>query len=133
MVAGGAGYIGSVLCPLLAERGYEVTVADSLWFGNHLPAAVAVQQRDVFDLQEDDLKGFDQVIFLAGLSNDPMAEYSPALNFISNAASPAYLGYIAKRAGVKRFIFASSCSVYGYAVDQLYAEDAPATSSYPYG
>lgn len=133
LVTGGAGYIGSILCPLLAERGYDVTVADLLWFGNHLPGGITVQQRDVFDLQESDLKGYDQVIFLAGLSNDPMAEYSPALNFISNAASPAYLGYIAKRAGVKRFIYASSCSVYGYAVDQLYDEDAPATSNYPYG
>lgn len=133
LVAGGAGYIGSVLVPELAGRGYEVTVIDQLWFGNHLPPGITVLQRDVFDLNESDLKGFNQVIFLAGLSNDPMAEYSPALNFVSNAAAPAYLGYIAKRAGVRRFVFAGSCSVYGYAVDQFYDEEAPATSSYPYG
>lgn len=133
LVAGGAGYIGSVLVPMLAARGYDVTVVDQLWFGNRLPAGTAIQQRDVFDLNESDLKGFNQVIFLAGLSNDPMAEYSPALNFVSNAAAPAYLGYIAKRAGVRRFVFAGSCSVYGYAIDQFYDEEAPATSSYPYG
>jgi len=57
---------------------------------------------------------YDQVIFLAGLSNDPMAEYSPSKNFIFNAAAPAYLGYIAKIAKVKRYIYACSCSVYGF-------------------
>src|SRR5262249_49751817 len=70
---------------------------------------------------------------LAGLSNDPMAEYSPWQNFIDNAASPAYLAYTAKRAGVRRFIFGSSCSVYGHAVNKLYDEESPAACSYPYG
>lgn len=73
------------------------------------------------------------MIFLAGLSNDPMAEFSPAKNFISNASSTAYLAYIAKRAGVKRFIYAGSCSVYGYTVNELYDETKPASSNYPYG
>jgi nucleoside-diphosphate-sugar epimerase len=62
-----------------------------------------------------------------------MAEFSPAKNFISNAAAPAYLAYIAKRAGAKRFIYAGSCSVYGYTVNQLYDETCPAISHYPYG
>jgi len=73
------------------------------------------------------------MIFLGGLSNDPMADFSPSLNFIYNAASPAYLSYIAKRAKLKKFIYAGSCSVYGYTVDQLYNEESPAISSYPYG
>jgi nucleoside-diphosphate-sugar epimerase len=79
------------------------------------------------------LKDYEQVIFLAGLSNDPMAEYSPGLNFIHNAAAPAYFGYIAKRAGIKRYIYASSCSVYGYTENELYDETSPAVSNYPYG
>jgi nucleoside-diphosphate-sugar epimerase len=62
-----------------------------------------------------------------------MAEYSPYHNFIDNAASPAYLAYVSKRAGVRRFIYGCSCSVYGYSVSELCTEDSPASSNYPYG
>jgi len=133
LIAGGAGYIGSVLIPKLIERGYDIEIVDLLWFGNHLPEGVKIIQKDVFDLHENDLRGFDQVIFLAGLSNDPMAEFSPSTNFIYNAAAPAYLGYIAKRAEVSRYIHGGSCSVYGYTVNELYDEDSPTVSNYPYG
>lgn len=133
LIAGGAGYIGSALIPRLQERGYNIDVIDLLWFGNHLPSDVKVLQKDIFDLHEGELKEYDQVIFLAGLSNDPMAEFSPAKNFVFNASSPTYLAYIAKRAGVKKFIYASSCSVYGYTLNELYDETAPAVSNYPYG
>lgn len=133
LIVGGAGYIGSVVIPKVLDRGYQVDVVDLLWFGNQLPKEVNIKQTDIFDLHEKDLEGYDQVIFLAGLSNDPMAEFSPAKNFISNASSTAYLAYIAKRAGVKRFIYAGSCSVYGYTVNELYDETKPASSNYPYG
>lgn len=133
LVAGGAGFIGSVLVPVLQEHGYEVDVADLLWFGSHLPDGTKVIQRDLLDLTEDDLAGYEQVVFLAGLSNDPMAAYSPARNFVENGALPSYLAFIAKNAGVRRFIYASSCSIYGYTVNELYDEDSPATCSYPYG
>jgi nucleoside-diphosphate-sugar epimerase len=133
LIAGGAGYVGSRLVPALAERGYEVEVIDQLWFGNYLPPDVPVHKRDLFDVTESDLKGFDQLVFLGGLSNDPMAEFSPAQNFVANGALPAYLAFTAKRAGVRRLIYASSCSVYGYTEDQLYGEEDPVTCSYPYG
>lgn len=133
LIAGGAGYIGSALIPDLIERGYEITVVDSLWFGNHLPESVTVIQQDLMTLTEKDLAGCEQVIFLAGLSNDPMAEFSPSKNFIENGSSPAYLAYISKRAGVRRYIYAGSCSVYGYTVNELYDESSPAISNYPYG
>jgi nucleoside-diphosphate-sugar epimerase len=133
LVAGGAGYVGNIVIPRLVERGYDVEVVDLLWFGNRLPKGVKVRKMDILDLSEADLKGFDQVIFLAGLSNDPMADYSPAKNFVSNAACPAYLSYIAKRAGVQRYVYASSCSVYGYTENELYDEDSPTVSDYPYG
>lgn len=133
LAAGGAGYIGSVLVPMLQEHGYDVDVADLLWFGNHLPEGTPVIQKDLFTMTDADLKGYDQVIFLAGLSNDPMAEFNPAMNFIQNGALPSYLAFQAKRAGVKRFVYASSCSVYGYTVNELYDEDAPVTCAYPYG
>ncbi len=133
LLAGGAGYIGSALVPRLQERGYEVTVLDLFWFGNHLPPETVTIEKDIFKLKENDLKGFDQVIFLGGLSNDPMAEFSPGMNFIHNSAGPAYLAYLAKLSGAKRFIYAGSCSVYGYTVNELYGEESPTISSYPYG
>ena len=133
MIVGGAGYIGCALVPRLLERGYEVTVVDLLWFGNALPKDAKVQELGLMDLREEDLKGFDQVIFLAGLSNDPMAEFSPARNFVENGAAPAYLSYIAKQAGVRRFIHGGSCSVYGYTINELYDETSPAVCAYPYG
>jgi len=133
LIAGGAGYLGSVLIPKLLERGYKVDVVDLFWFGNHLPRQAGILNKDIFQLTVEDLEPYDQVIFLAGLSNDPMAEYSPSKNFIFNAAAPAYLGYIAKIAKVKRLIYASSCSVYGYTENELYDETRPVGSSYPYG
>jgi len=133
LVAGGAGYIGSTLIPRLLERGYEIDVIDLFWFGDHLPENVGRIKKDIFDMTAKEMEKYEQVIFLAGLSNDPMAEFSPGQNFISNAAAPAYMGFIAKQAGVKRYIYASSCSVYGYTVDELYDETSPAVSNYPYG
>jgi nucleoside-diphosphate-sugar epimerase len=133
LIAGGAGYLGSVLIPKLLDRGYKVDVVDLFWFGNHLPRQVGILQQDIFQLTPEDLEAYDQVVFLAGLSNDPMAEYSPSKNFIFNAAAPAYLAYVAKLAKVKRYIYASSCSVYGYTENELYDETRAVSSMYPYG
>jgi len=133
LIAGGAGYVGSALIPRLQQRGYLVDVVDLFWFGNNLPEETGLLNKDLFELTVEDLKKYDQVIFLAGLSNDPMAEFSPSKNFIYNAAAPAYLAYTAKKAGVKRYVYASSCSVYGYTVNELYDETRPVASSYPYG
>ncbi|EKQ54081.1 MAG: nucleoside-diphosphate-sugar epimerase [Methanobacterium sp. Maddingley MBC34] len=133
LVAGGAGYIGSALLPALIDRGYEVEVIDLMWFGNHLPENVKVTQKDLFNCTKEDFEDFEQIIFLAGISNDPMAEFNPKKNFTDNGALPSYLAFLAKSAGVKRFIYASSCSVYGYTLDKLYNEEDPVTSNYPYG
>ncbi len=133
LVAGGGGFMGSVLIPRLLGRGYKVDVVDLFWFGNYLPREVGILNKDIFQLTADDLAAYEQVVFLAGLSNDPMAEYSPSKNFIFNAAAPAYLAYIAKIAKVRRYIYASSCSVYGYTENELYDETRAVSSSYPYG
>lgn len=133
LIAGGAGYVGSALIPLLLERGYAVDVVDLFWFGNHLPDGVGIVSKDIFALTAEDLCSYDEVVFLAGLSNDPMAEYSPSKNFVYNAAAPAYLAYIAKRAGVHRYVYACSCSVYGYTENELFDEERPAGACYPYG
>lgn len=134
LIAGGAGYIGSRLVPYLQSKGHNVDVLDLFWFGNFLPQNTKIIKKDLFELKTDDLTGYDAVIFLAGLSNDPMAEFSPALNFIHNAAGPAHLSYIAKTAGVKKFVYAGSCSVYGFAgSDTTSTEEDTAKSMYPYG
>jgi nucleoside-diphosphate-sugar epimerase len=133
LVVGGAGYVGSSLIPALIERGYAVDVVDVKWFGVHLPPEVSVVDKHILGLTTADLEPYEQVIFLAGLSNDPMAEFDPAENFQSNGAMPSYLAYLAKQVGVRRVIYASSCSVYGYTVNELYDEDSPAISSFPYG
>ncbi|HJY63981.1 MAG TPA: SDR family oxidoreductase, partial [Ignavibacteria bacterium] len=125
--------IGSVLVAKLLGLGYRVDVLDLFWFGNHLPKETGILHKDIFHVEKEDVNGYDVVIFLAGLSNDPMAEFSPAKNFISNAAAPAYLAYITKQAGVRKFIYAGSCSVYGYTVNELFDEDSPTISDYPYG
>lgn len=133
LVLGGAGYIGTTLAPYLQNNNCNVTVVDTNWFGNYLPSNINTIQKDIFDLNQNDLVGFDTVIFLAGLSNDPMAEFSPKDNFIYNTGMPAYIGFLAKEAGVKRLIFASSCSVYGYTHNSTFTEDDVAISNYPYG
>jgi nucleoside-diphosphate-sugar epimerase len=133
LIAGGGGYVGSVLIPKLLDRGYKADVVDLFWFGNNLPQQVGILRKDIFQLSVEDLESYNQVIFLAGLSNDPMAEYSPSKNFIFNAAAPAYLAYTAKHAKVKRYIYASSCSVYGYTENELYDETRPVSSTFPYG
>ena len=135
LLAGGCGYVGAQLCPALLDRGYEVDVVDTCWFG--VPKSVSnrvnVRKQNLFSLNESDLKGYDQVLMLAGLSNDPQAEFSPRDNFILNNGLPSYISYIARRAGVKRLILSSSCSVYGYAVGKPYDEDGVVNCDYPYG
>jgi nucleoside-diphosphate-sugar epimerase len=133
LLAGGAGYIGTMLTEELISRNYDVTVVDLLWFGNYLPTEAKLLNKNIMDLQEEDLRNFEVVVFQAGLSNDPMADYSPSMNFVENAAVPAYLAFIAKRAGVQRFVYASSCSIYGYTANNLMDETAPVSPQYPYG
>ncbi len=133
LIAGGAGYIGSALIPKLLSFGYKVDVLDLFWFGNHLPKETGIVHKDIFHVEQKDVEGYDIVIFLAGLSNDPMAEFSPSMNFISNAAAPAYLAYVSKQAGVRKFIYAGSCSVYGFTDNKSNDEDSPTISDYPYG
>ena len=74
-IVGGAGYIGSRLIPSLLKHNYEITVFDLFWFGDYLPDEIEKVKKDVLDIKESELADYDQVIFLAGLSNDPMAEF----------------------------------------------------------
>lgn len=114
LIVGGAGYVGARLVPQLLKDGYDVTVVDLLWFGNPFDTSVRLVQKDALHLTAQDLRGYEQVIFLAGLSNDPMAELSPSFNYVHNTVVPAHLAHVAKKAGVRRFVYAESCSVYGF-------------------
>ena len=84
LLAGGAGFIGSLLTKELIGRKYDVTVADLFWFGNYLPKNAKVIQKNVIDLKEEELKGYDVVVFMGGVSNDPMADSSAKTPFLVN-------------------------------------------------
>jgi nucleoside-diphosphate-sugar epimerase len=121
LVAGGAGYIGSVLVPHLLEKGHRVTVLDRLYFGNTLAKAEAtygerlrVVRGDVRSFEPALLKGIDGVIDLSGISNDPSCELAPELTQSVNVDGGKRLGTLAREAGVRRFVYSSSCSVYGH-------------------
>jgi nucleoside-diphosphate-sugar epimerase len=133
LVLGGGGYIGTRLSNHLSSKGHEISVLDHFWFGDFLSSEITKTKKNISEVTKEDLEGFDSVLFLAGLANDPMAMFRPDLNFIENSATPTYVGYIAKEAKVKRFICASSCSVYGYTKNEILDENSIVKPSYPYG
>jgi nucleoside-diphosphate-sugar epimerase len=116
LVTGGAGYIGCVLAERLLARGYEVRVLDRLYWGEGPLEAVSdrieLVMADVRELPEDALEGVDGVIHLAGLSNDPTAEYDPEANWQMNAIATERLGRACVERGIERLVLASSCSLY---------------------
>ncbi len=116
LVTGGGGYIGAVLVPMLVERGYRVRVVDRLYWGTAPLAAVLDQvetvHADVRDLPGDVLDGVGAVVHLAGLSNDPTAEWAPEANWQMNALATERLANACRRAGMRRLTYGSSCSIY---------------------
>ena len=121
LVAGGAGYIGSVLVPLLLEKGHRVTVLDRLYFGNTLAAPQAkygarltVVRADLRSFSPSILQGVEAVADVSGISNDPSCELEPELTKSVNVDGGKRLGILAREAGVRRFVYSSSCSVYGH-------------------
>jgi nucleoside-diphosphate-sugar epimerase len=134
LIVGGAGYIGTRLSNHLSTRmGYKVHVIDNFWFGDNLTKSISKEKKSLWDIKPEDLTTYDAVLFLAGLSNDPMAMFRPDLNFIENSSAPMYLAFIAKEAGVKRFICASSCSVYGFTKNKTLNESSLVKPAYAYG
>jgi nucleoside-diphosphate-sugar epimerase len=120
-VAGGAGYIGSTLVPLLLERGHHVTVLDRLYFGDTLAAATArwgsrlrIVRGDVRTFDRALMKDVEGVVDLSGISNDPSCELEPELTRSVNIDGARHLAGIALETGVRRYVFSSSCSVYGH-------------------
>lgn len=133
LVTGGAGYVGSVLIPKLLKKGYKVKVVDLYMYGDNVLDAVKNDPNlkqikgDIRDskMLERELQGIDAVIHLACISNDPSYELDPQLGRSINYDATTRLVDLAKRSGVKRFIYASSSSVYGVKKEDNVTEDLP--------
>jgi nucleoside-diphosphate-sugar epimerase len=130
LVTGNEGYIGSLLVETLAQRGQDVTGLDTgfyrdgqLYDGVRLAAHQI--KKDIRHVAPDDLRGLDAVVHLAELSNDPLGQHNPAITYQVNHLGSVGLARTCKQAGVKRFVYSSSCSVYGVASDQNVTEESP--------
>jgi nucleoside-diphosphate-sugar epimerase len=137
LVTGSQGYIGTLLVAMLERSGHEVVGLDidlyrRCTFIGPLPIIKTIA-RDIRDLPQDDLVGFGAVIHLAGLSNDPLGDYRPELTDEINAKASIRLAQLSKAAGIKRFLFASSCSNYGAAGADFLTEAARFNPVTPYG
>jgi len=138
LVSGGAGYIGCVLVPALLRRGYKVRVFDKLIFGaNGLDAVrdqIELIQGDICQFDANVLEDIDSVIHLAGLSNDPSAEYNPEANIRINVEGTRNVAEACVAKGIERFVFASSCSLYysHNSYEGLLDENSEANPTAPY-
>ncbi len=137
MVTGHGGYIGAVLTPMLVEAGYDVVGLDTGLFDNcdfgPAPAAVSSIRKDIRRVEPADLEGCDAVIHLAALSNDPLGNVRPQLTYDINHHATVAVATAAKAGGATRFLFASSCSLYGAGGSALLDEQAPMAPVTPYG
>ncbi len=128
LVTGHRGFIGTVMVPMLLKEGFDVTGLDSdlyryCTFGD-APVEVPTILKDVREVQKEDLKGFDAIVHLAALSNDPLGNINPDLTYDINYKASVRIAELAKEVGVQRFVFASSCSMYGKAGDDILDESA---------
>ncbi len=137
LVTGHNGYIGSVMVPFLQKAGHEIVGLDTYLyegctFGNDVPDVPSIRM-DLRDVTANDVRGFDAVIHLAALCNDPVGNMNPGTTYDINHHASVRLAQAAKDAGVPRFLFASSCSLYGLAGDDLLTEEAAFNPITPYG
>ncbi|MDH5699077.1 MAG: SDR family oxidoreductase [Nitrospirota bacterium] len=126
LVTGHKGFIGTVMVPILLKEGFEVTGIDTdlyryCTYGDS-PLEVPSIDKDVRDVTKEDLKGFDAIVHLAALSNDPLGDINPDLTYDINHKASVRIAEMAREVGVKRFLFASSCSMYGKAGDDVLDE-----------
>jgi len=137
LLTGHKGYIGAVAGPILMSASHEVVGLDADLFAGcdfGQPAPVIPEiRKDMRDLTKADLAGFDAVVHFAALSNDPLGDLDPSLTYDINHIASVRLAELAKAAGVKRFVFSSSCSTYGAAGDAFHDETAALNPVTPYG
>ncbi|NEO35474.1 MAG: SDR family oxidoreductase [Moorea sp. SIOASIH] len=137
LVTGHKGYIGTVMVPMLLAQGYDVFGLDSdlfeqSTFGEGI-RKIPELKKDIRDVTATELEGFDALIHLAGLSNDPLGNLNPDLTYEINYAASVHLAKLAKAAGIERFVFSSSCSNYGAGGDDWLTEESPFNPVTPYG
>ncbi len=137
LLTGHKGYIGAVAGPMLLAGGHEVVGLDTeLYDGCDFgasPQTVPEVRKDLRDLKRSDLEGFNAVVHLAALSNDPVGNLNPQLTYDINHLASVHLARLAKEAGVTRFVFSSSCSTYGAAGDDFLDETSALNPVTPYG
>lgn len=141
LVTGNNGYIGTVMVPMLQAEGFEVTGLDSdlfrsCVFGNSSVtgaiAKIPYLRKDIRDIEHSDLVGFDAVVHLCALSNDPLGNLNPKVTYEINHEASVRLAELAKGAGVERFILSSSCSVYGASTEPIVDEETEPKPVTPY-
>jgi nucleoside-diphosphate-sugar epimerase len=137
LVTGHSGYIGTVLVPMLQAEGHHVVGLDAdlyerCTFGEGLPKVPEIR-KDIRDVESADVEGFDAIIHLAALSNDPLGNLNPDLTYEINYRAAVDLAKMAKEVGVPRYLFSSSCSTYGAAGDDMLTEEAEFNPVTPYG
>jgi nucleoside-diphosphate-sugar epimerase len=136
LLTGHRGYIGSVAGPMLREAGHDPVGLDTNLFAGCDFGSSAEEipeiTKDLRELVEGDLDGFEAVVHLAALSNDPLGDLNPEITYDINHAGSVRLARLAKKAGVKRFVFSSSCSTYGAAGDFFHDETAELNPVTPY-
>jgi len=137
LVTGHLGYIGAAMTPMMLAEKFDVVGLDSdlysrCTFGEGL-VDVPTICKDIRDVEPDDLRGFDAICHLAGLSNDPLGNLNPQLTYEINHRASVRLAELAKLAGVGRFVFSSSCSNYGAAGDDVLTEQSAFNPVTPYG
>jgi nucleoside-diphosphate-sugar epimerase len=137
LVTGHHGYIGAVMTPMLQEAGFEMVGLDTDLYTESLfgdaPPNVPSIRKDIRDIEAGDLEGFDAVLHLAALSNDPLGNLNPDLTYDINHRAAVRLAEAARAAGVGRYLFASSCSTYGAAGEAILTEEAEFNPVTPYG
>jgi nucleoside-diphosphate-sugar epimerase len=137
LVDGDRGYVGAVLVPFFRAAGHDVVGLDVGWYdgGDFGPPVDGYEQRtgDIRDVRPGDLEGFDAVVHLAAISNDPLGHLNPGATYAVNAHGAVHVARAAKEAGVPRFLFSSSCSLYGAGGDAPVAEDGAFHPVTPYG
>jgi nucleoside-diphosphate-sugar epimerase len=137
LLTGHKGYIGSVMAPMFRSAGHTVVGLDNYLFEGcvfgECPPEIPAKRIDLRDVQRADLQGFDAIVHLAALSNDPLGNFNPECTFDINHRASVRLAELAREAGVRRFLYASSCSLYGVAGDAPVTEEAAFNPVTPYG
>ncbi|WP_414516510.1 NAD-dependent epimerase/dehydratase family protein [Nostoc sp. PCC 9305] len=129
LVTGTEGYIGSLLAPLLIQEGHEVIGLDTGfykvgWLYNATKVTAKTLNKDIRHITTEDLQGVEAVVHMAELSNDPLGQLAPDITYDINHKGSVHLAKLAKAAGIQRFIYTSSCSVYGFATEDYVSEES---------